>query len=153
MGNMTFLEAYITMGESIDKLASIESGLNLIVDSNGITIAEDIGLTKAIDNLNKIRIEIPNWVPNFGGNSWSPNIAQLESIARGQGEFTHQDGVPIGAPSTGIGIQRPPEMYPEQEIVVNVFIGDKQVKEVVWDAIDHGIEDLGIFGPDDMYKA
>ena len=54
MGNMTFLEAYITMGESIDKLASIESGLNLIVDSNGITIAEDIGLTKAIDNLNKI---------------------------------------------------------------------------------------------------
>ena len=109
--------------------------------------------TRIIDNLNKIRIEIPNWVPNFGGNSWSPNIAQLESIARGQGEFTHQDGVPIGAPSTGIGIQRPPEMYPEQEIVVNVFIGDKQVKEVVWDAIDHGIEDLGIFGPDDMYKA
>lgn len=45
----------------------IESFLNLILR----------GINWVIDQINKIKIEVPEWVPGIGGRSWGPKISHL----------------------------------------------------------------------------
>jgi len=47
--------------------------LNLIID----------GINRLIDGLNSIRIDIPEWVPGFGGKSFGISIPKIPKLARG----------------------------------------------------------------------
>lgn len=48
-------------------LIIIESFLNLIIR----------GVNWVIDQINKIKIEVPEWVPGIGGKSWGPKISHM----------------------------------------------------------------------------
>lgn len=48
-------------------LIMIESFLNLIIR----------GVNWVIDQINKIKIEVPEWVPGIGGKSWGPKISHM----------------------------------------------------------------------------
>lgn len=48
-------------------LIVIESFLNLIIR----------GVNWVIDQINKIKIEVPEWVPGIGGKSWGPKISHM----------------------------------------------------------------------------
>lgn len=40
-------------------------------------------VNKAISGLNKIQIDIPDWVPGLGGDTWGMNIPQIPELAKG----------------------------------------------------------------------
>ena len=48
-------------------LIMIESFLNFIIR----------GVNWVIDQINKIKIEVPEWVPGIGGKSWGPKISHM----------------------------------------------------------------------------
>nr|DAF97088.1 MAG TPA: minor tail protein [Siphoviridae sp. cthae16] len=48
-------------------LIIIESFLNLIIR----------GVNWVIDQINKIKIEVPEWIPGIGGKSWGPKISHM----------------------------------------------------------------------------
>ena len=47
--------------------------LNMIIDA----------INRVIDALNSIRIDIPSWVPVFGGKTWGINIPKIPKLAKG----------------------------------------------------------------------
>ena len=59
--------------------------LNLIIDA----------INAVIRGLNKIRIDVPDWVPVFGGDTWGINIPQIPKLAKG--------GLTVGATLAEIG--------------------------------------------------
>lgn len=40
-------------------------------------------LNKVIDGLNKLKVDIPDWVPGFGGQKWGFNIKKIPTLAQG----------------------------------------------------------------------
>lgn len=57
-----------------DGIASAVRGpMNIIIDA----------INKVIRGLNKLQIDIPDWVPGFGGETWGINIPTVPRLARG----------------------------------------------------------------------
>lgn len=57
-----------------DGIASAVRGpMNIIIDA----------INKVIRGLNKLQIDIPDWVPGFGGETWGINIPSIPRLARG----------------------------------------------------------------------
>lgn len=53
--------------------SSVRGPMNLIIDA----------INKVIRGLNKLKIDIPDWVPGFGGESWGISIPSIPRLARG----------------------------------------------------------------------
>ncbi len=54
------------------KLLKVQNGLNNIVG----------GINRIVRKINdKLTVKIPDWVPGFGGNKWSPNIKTLDAVS------------------------------------------------------------------------
>lgn len=51
----------------------VKAPLNLIIDA----------INKVISGLNRLSIDIPDWVPGIGGRSWGINIPKIPKLARG----------------------------------------------------------------------
>lgn len=58
----------------IDTIATALKGIaNTVIDS----------LNSVIDSINSISVEIPDWVPIYGGDKFSPNIPSIPALERG----------------------------------------------------------------------
>ena len=80
--NDTFISTWSTIWEQVKEVFKTAwSSLTGIIKTvfNGV-----IGLiNKAIQGINSIHVEIPSWVPGFGGSSFGPHVDELPMLARG----------------------------------------------------------------------
>ncbi|WP_337528275.1 hypothetical protein, partial [Zhenhengia sp.] len=52
---------------------AVKTPLNFVIDM----------INKVIRGLNKLQVDIPDWVPGFGGETWGINIPSIPRLARG----------------------------------------------------------------------
>ena len=78
----TFIGTWSSIWEQVKEVFKTAwSSLTGIIKTvfNGV-----IGLiNKAIQGINSIHVEIPSWVPGFGGSSFGPHVDELPMLARG----------------------------------------------------------------------
>lgn len=65
--------------------------LNLIIN----------GINALIKGANRIKIQVPSWVPSIGGKNFGINIPQIPKLAKGGIVNLPGKGVPVGAALTG----------------------------------------------------
>ena len=71
--------------------AIVLAPVNLLIDAINILIS----------GLNKISIDVPDWVPLIGGDKWGFNIPKIPRLAKGGIVNMPGKGVPIGASAIG----------------------------------------------------
>ena len=69
----------------------VKAPLNLIIE----------GINALIKGANKIKFDIPDWVPVIGGNRWGFNISTIPRLAKGGIVNLPSKGVPIGGAIAG----------------------------------------------------
>lgn len=94
----------------------------------------------AINGFNKIKIEIPEWVPAIGGNSWSPNIPNIPLVPL----LAFANGAELTKPTIGLmaeyaGASTNPEIVAPQSIMSETFL---QSLVPLINAIEEGIRNV-----------
>lgn len=81
-GFNTAKDALATIADGI--AAKFESAFNSLVDIVRTPLNAIIGfVNQVIDALNSIRIDIPDWVPEYGGSTFGINIPNISYLAKG----------------------------------------------------------------------
>lgn len=66
----------------------ITEAFNLVWDGvKGVLNVMIGGINTVIKALNKIKIKVPDWVPEFGGKQWGFNISEIPKLATGTNEI------------------------------------------------------------------
>ena len=119
---------------------AIKAPINWIIDAINLVIG----------GLNKLSIDVPSWVPYFGGDTWGIDIAKVPRLATGAVIPPNQPFLAmLGDQRTGTNIEAPLETIKQAlldamqqkggagngQIIVPVYIGKERIETIVTQAI------------------
>lgn len=113
------IAAGVALWKNWDTIKERASGLWTTVSSGFKKFINFIigGINKLTSNLNKISIDIPEWVPGVGGNKWGFSIPQIPMLAKGTSKWQggpamiHDKGAEI------VDLPRGTRVYPHDKSI------------------------------------
>lgn len=119
---------------------AIKAPINWIIDAINLVIS----------GLNTLSIDIPSWVPYFGGDTWGINIAKIPKLAQGAVIPPNQPFMAmLGDQKSGTNIEAPLETIKQAlidamqqsggigngQVIVPVYIGKEKIETIVTQAV------------------